>query len=183
MKTIDSIKNRYSTVLFDSSPVDKEKIEDLFEAARWAPSSSNIQPWRFFYSTRENKTNYDEFVMLLFPGNQMWAQNAYMLIVTVAEIINEKGPNRHAFHDTGLATADLLLRATELGLATHPMGGFDVQKAKELLKLSVNFEPVAIIAVGYPGDLGKADEEIKQKELSRRIRKRKELREIAFKLD
>lgn len=152
----------------------------LLEAARWAPSSSNEQPWRFVVATKEEPADYDRLLACLLEGNRKWAYRAPVLILSVTRMdFEEDGrPNRHAFHDVGLATENLLLQATALGLVAHPMAGFDIEKARADLKIPSGYEPVAMIAVGYPGELSVLPDYLQQREL--KPRERKPLTEIAF---
>jgi len=179
---IDMILNRRSTVAFSSKPIEQEKITDLFEAARLAPSSSNIQPWRFIYATQEDKEQFQVLFDCLAPGNQRWAKNAYMLVLSVAEQSYEYKDvyqsNKYAFHDVGISMGMLMVEAAYLGLVTHPMGGYDPEKARKDLDIPEMFTPVAMIAVGYPGTTDDLPEDLIKREKSER--KRKSLDEIVF---
>lgn len=174
------LAGRWSPRAFDERPVEPGKLRSLFEAARWAPSSSNEQPWRFVVATKEDQAAYDRLLACLVEGNRKWAFRAPVLILSVAcmNFEDEGKPNRHAFHDVGLATENLLLQATALGLAAHPMAGFDIEKARTDLKIPSGYEPVAMIAVGYSGELNVLPEYLQQREL--KPRERKPLTEIAF---
>jgi nitroreductase len=144
---------RRSGYAFADRPVEPATLERLFEAARWASSSRNEQPWSFVIATRERPEAFERLASTLAPANAAWAKQAPVLMLSVArrEYEDNGKPNRHALHDLGQATAQLLLMATALGLATHPMGGFDVDRARELLEIPATHEPVAMIALGYPG--------------------------------
>jgi nitroreductase len=176
----DLLKRRWSPRAFSEQPVGPDMLLTLLEAARWAPSSSNEQPWRFVVATREEPADYDRLLACLLEGNRKWAYRAPVLILSVARMdFEEDGrPNRHAFHDVGLATENLLLQATALGLVAHPMAGFDIEKARADLKIPSGYEPVAMIAVGYPGELSVLPDYLQQREL--KPRERKPLTEIAF---
>jgi nitroreductase len=176
----DLLKRRWSPRAFSEQPVGPDMLLTLLEAARWAPSSSNEQPWRFVVATREEPADYDRLLACLLEGNRKWAYRAPVLILSVARVdFEEDGrPNRHAFHDVGLATENLLLQATALGLVAHPMAGFDIEKARADLKIPSGYEPVAMIAVGYPGELNVLPDYLQQREL--KPRERKPLPEIAF---
>lgn len=176
----DLLKRRWSPRAFSEQPVGPDMLLTLLEAARWAPSSSNEQPWRFVVATREEPADYDRLLACLLEGNRKWAYRAPVLILSVARVdFEEDGrPNRHAFHDVGLATENLLLQATALGLVAHPMAGFDIEKARADLKIPSGYEPVAMIAVGYPGELSVLPDYLQQREL--KPRERKSLTEIAF---
>ncbi len=168
----DLLARRWSPRAFDGRPVEREKLTSLFEAARWAPSSNNEQPWRFLVATREQPEDFERLLACLLEGNRKWAQRAPVLILSVASLnFEESGkPNRHAFHDTGLAAENLVLQASALGLAAHQMAGFDVEKARADLRIPQGCEPVAMIAVGYPGDPDRLPEYLNQRELAPRRR-------------
>jgi nitroreductase len=169
----DVIKRRWSPRAFSEQRIDAATLCSLFEAARWAPSSSNEQPWRFVVATKDDQTAYDRLLACLVEGNRKWAYRAPVLILSVASMNFEDDakPNRHAFHDTGLATENLLLQATALGLVAHPMAGFDIEKARADYKIPPGYEPVAMIAVGYPGDPAVLPDRLRERELTPRNRR------------
>jgi nitroreductase len=169
----DLVNRRWSPRAFSEQPVDTATLLSLFEAARWAPSSSNEQPWRFVVATKDDPRAYDRLLACLLKGNRKWAYCAPVLILSVASMNfeEETKPNRHAFHDTGLATENLLLQATALGLAAHPMAGFDVEMARAEYKIPAGHEPVAMIAVGYPGDPTVLTDRLRERELKPRTRR------------
>jgi nitroreductase len=181
-KIINPIIERKSTLAFVPKSIPKQDIDMLFEASRWAPSSYNEQPWRFYYVSREQGDAFNRMVNSLAPGNSEWAKNSSLLVFTTAKqtLTLNGNKNGYAKHDVGLATANLLAQATAMGLATHPMGGFDREKVVELLNLSDDFAPVSVIAVGYMGDFEKLSESNQKRELAER--KRKELDEIRFEI-
>ncbi len=152
-KIHDLITSRWSPVAFDSKSVDYDAIHLLFEAAKWAPSSRNVQPWRFIFATRE-MPEYKTLLSLLDEPNQVWAQTAPLLVLSLAQVIStyKNRPNRLAFYETGMAVANLLLQATHMGLHVHQMSGYDVERAKETLVIPTRYEPAAMMAVGYKGD-------------------------------
>jgi nitroreductase len=145
------IARRWSPKAFSARPVEPEKLRSLFEAARTAPSSYNEQPWRFIVATRADRAEFDRLLSTLREANRQWAQRAPVLILSIAKLVGERTgkPNRHAFHDVGQAIAYLTFQATALGLYLHQMGGFDAERARELLEIPEGYEPVAVIAVGY----------------------------------
>jgi nitroreductase len=167
------IANRWSPVAFDSRMVEPEKIGSLLEAARWAGSCFNEQPWFFMLATKDNPEEYQKLLSCIVEANQKWAKNAPVLMISVAKLYFERNhkPNRHAFHDVGLAVGNLTLQAEALGLHVHQMGGFDVDRAREVYHLPPRFEPVTAIAFGYPGDVKQLETELQQRELSPRQRK------------
>jgi len=167
------LARRWSPRAFAERPVEPEQLRSLFEAARWAPSSSNEQPWRFVVATKNDQAAYDRLLACLLDGNRKWAIRAPVLILSVAcmNFDDNAKPNRHAFHDTGMAVENLLLQATALGLIGHLMAGFDIEKARAELKIPSGYESVAMIAVGYPGDLKVLLDYLQQREVKPRERK------------
>ncbi len=168
----DLLARRWSPRAFAERPVEPDTLASLFEAARWAPSSSNEQPWRFVVATKDAAAAYDRLLACLLEGNRKWACRAPVLMLSVARLTFEDDgkPNRHALHDTGMALENLLLQATALGLAAHPMAGFDLDKARTDLRIPSGFEPVAMVAVGYPGDPSLLPEYLQQREAKPRER-------------
>jgi nitroreductase len=169
----DLFKRRWSPRAFSDQPIEADKLHMLFEAARWAPSSNNEQPWRFIVATKDHETEWNRLLACLVEGNRKWAYRAPVLILSVASLNfeDDSKPNRHAFHDTGMAVENLVLQATALGLATHQMAGFDVEKARADLKIPSGYEPVAMIAVGYPGDPALLSDRLRARETQPRVRK------------
>ncbi|MDF1574223.1 MAG: nitroreductase family protein [Bacteroidales bacterium] len=147
------ISDRWSPVAFDDQAVDYDKIQLLFEAAKWAPSGRNAQPWRFIIATRE-MSDYKVLLDLLDKPNQVWASTAPLLVLPLAQVISiyKNRPNRLAFYETGMAVGNLLAQATAMGLMVHQMGGYDVDRAKETLVIPTRYEPTAMMAIGYKGD-------------------------------
>lgn len=177
---LPGIIERRSILSFSNKSVEPEKLSLLFEAARWAPSSMNLQPWRFIYARKEDTDNYNKIFDLLFDGNKIWAGSAPVLAISITEVVMEykDRPNRFAFHDLGMAIGNLLNQATFLGLFVHQMGGYDVEKARNNLEIPSRFEPAAVIAIGDKGDTEKLPPELKKRELATRVRK--EPREFVF---
>ncbi len=169
----DLLRKRWSPRAFSDRRVEPDRLRSLLEAARWAPSSNNEQPWSFIVATKENEAEHGRLLGCLMEGNVPWAQHAPVLMVSVArKSFEENGtPNRHAFHDVGQAVADLSVQATALGLVVHQMAGFHPDKVSELYGIPKEFEPVAAIALGYPGDPDTLPERYKQRELAPRERK------------
>ncbi len=150
----DLISHRWSPRSFDAKPVEKEKLRSLFEAARWASSSYNAQPWHYIVATKDDPENYAKVLSTFVEFNQSWAKNAPVVAISVAshKMPHDGSQNRHAFHDVGQASANLSLEATSLGLQVHQMAGIDPEKAREVFGIPEHFEAVAGIALGYPGD-------------------------------
>lgn len=169
----DFIRGRWSPLAFSNRTVELEKLLILLEAARWAPSSYNEQPWSFIVATNENQAEYDRSFSCLVEGNQAWAQNAPVLILSVAKLFFEKSgdQNRHAFHDVGLATENLVIQAIALELFVHQMAGFHVEKARELFNIPEGYEPLTALAIGYLGDPQTLPEQLRARELAPRTRK------------
>ena len=169
----DLLQRRWSPRAFSERMVEPDRLRSLFEAARWAPSSNNEQPWHFILGTKADPAGYDRLFSCLKEGNKKWAFRAPVLLLSVARMHfeDEGTPNRHAWHDTGMAALSLSLQATALGLIAHQMAGFDVEKARADLGIPAGFEPVAMIALGYPGDPAILDERLRQRELAPRERK------------
>jgi nitroreductase len=168
----DLIAHRWSPRAFESKPVEPEKLRSLLEAARWAPSSYNAQPWYFIVGTRDNPENYKRVLESLIEFNQGWAKNAPVLALSVAKLKFDDGkPNRHAFHDVGQAAANLSLQAEALGLSVHQMAGIDPEKARKLFDIPADYEAVAGIAIGYAGEPASLPDGLRERELAPRQRK------------
>lgn len=166
----DLLSRRWSPRAFDARPVELEKLASLFEAARWAPSSNNEQPWRFIVG-RKGAPVYERLFACLKEGNQRWAHRAPVLMLSAAKLTFDDGsPNRHAYHDVGLAAENLVLQATALGLASHQMAGYHIDKARAEFGIPAEFDPVAMIAIGYPGDPAVLDDRLRQREMNPRER-------------
>jgi nitroreductase len=171
MKTI---QQRRSSRAYSDQAVEPEKIRSLFEAARWAPSSVNDQPWFYLYATKDQPELWNKIFDTLNDGNKSWVKDAPLLIVSLAsrKFKRNDRPNASAKYDLGCANAFLSLQATELGLNVHQMGGFDRQKAIENLNIPDVFELGVIIAVGYPGNPQALPENLQQREQAPRVRYR-----------
>lgn len=167
------LKHRWSPLAFSQQTVEPEKLGSLLEAARWAASSYNEQPWSFIVATKEHPQEFERLLSCLAEGNQIWAKNAAVLMITVAKLHFEKNgtENRHAFHDVGQAASNLAVQATALGLYIHQMAGFDASKARELYGIPAGYEPVAAIALGYGAEAETLPENLQQRELAPRTRK------------
>jgi nitroreductase len=179
---LDSIEKRRSYRSFDERYVEPEKINEIFEAGRWAASSMNEQPWRFVVRVKKDSPDsYDELFNTLSEGNKKWAGKAPILAAVLAKKNFEYKnlPNRHYMYDTGQAVANMMIQLTHLGLIGHQMGGFNMEMAKEVLNVNGIFEIVCIVAIGYKADPNKLPEDIREKEQA--PRSRKNLDEIVFK--
>lgn len=169
----DLLTHRWSPRAFSDRKVEKEKIVAMLEAARWAPSSFNEQPWSFIIATKDNPKDYERLLNCVTEGNIRWARFAPLLMISVAKLIFERSgkPNRHAFHDVGLAVGNLIIQASHLGLHVHQMAGILADKIRETYKIPDSHEPVAGIAIGYYGELDQLTEDLRERELAERTRK------------
>jgi len=169
----EGLRERWSPRAFSDQAIPHEILRSLFEAARWAPSSSNEQPWAFVVATKDQAEAHAKLVSTLYEGNQVWAKNAPLLGIAVSKLAFAKSgnPNRNAFYDTGAAMADLTLEATSRGQYVHQMGGFDPEKARELFGIPVGWEAIAAFVVGYPGDAGSLPDSLREREVGARTRK------------
>jgi len=167
------LRHRWSPRAFDSRPVEHEKLRSLFEAARWASSSYNAQPWYYIVATKDDHEDYKRVTECFVEFNQGWTKGAPVVAISVAGMkFHHNGePNRHAFHDVGQASANLALQATALGLQIHQMAGILPDKAREVFGIPEGFEVVAGIALGYPGDPASLPDGLREKEVAPRERK------------
>ena len=170
----DLIARRWSGRAYDATrPVSEEHITSLLEAARWSPSCFGDQPWRYIiFNKHKNQVAWDHAYSCLSEGNQSWAKDAPVLILSIADSIMSKTgkPNRWGQYDTGAASMSLCIQATELGLMVHQMGGFDKDKSSELFSIPDQFIPMAMMTVGYQLPTDKIEGEIRDREFSERAR-------------
>lgn len=143
---------RWSPRALSGEALRAEEISALFEAARWAPSAYNEQPWRFLYARRQGP-HWEDYYRLLDSGNKLWAQRADLLVVVVSKQVfsRNRKPNRTAPYSTGSAWQNLALEASRRGLVAHGMSGFDYDEAKRRLSIPEGFQVEAMIAIGRPG--------------------------------
>lgn len=169
---IEPIKARWSARSFEPRPIAEDDLMALFEAAAWAPSSVNEQPWRFAYAHR-GESAFSQFASCLSGGNLAWAGGAAVLVAVVAKSRMSANDhlNMYALHDTGMATANLFIQATAMGIQGHIMGGFDRAKARALFNIPEGYEPVTFLALGYPGDPDALEEPFHTRELTPRTRR------------
>jgi nitroreductase len=168
----DIFLRRWSPRAFADKPVSDDDLKKIFEAARWAASSYNEQPWRFFLGRRGDVT-YQKIFDALVEFNQGWAKSAPVLILSVAsnKFAQNGNPNYHALHDIGAATANLSLQATALGLHTHSMAGYDHAKARKAFNISEDYDVGAVTALGYLGDPNTLHDRLRVQETSPRQRR------------
>jgi nitroreductase len=167
------IRERWSPRAFSEEAVPAEVLRSLFEAARWAPSSNNEQPWAFLVATKDDAKFHEKMVSTLVEFNQTWAKQAPVLAIAISELAFARNghPNRNAFYDTGAAVAHLTTEATAHGLLVHQMAGFDPHKAIELFSIPSGWEPIAAFVIGYPGDAQALPEPLRERENAPRTRK------------
>jgi nitroreductase len=165
--------HRWSPRSFADREVSPATLAKVFEAARWAASSYNEQPWRFFVGMRGSNT-WQRIFEALYENNQAWAKSAPVLMVNAAhtKFTHNGTPNRVALYDLGAAASYMTLQASALGLATHQMAGFDTEKARRALHIPEDYVMGAAIALGYQGDpAALPNEKLIQQEIAPRTRK------------
>ena len=169
----DLIRDRWSPRAFAEKDVAPETLRSLFEAARWAPSSSNEQPWSFLVATKNDPENFSKALEPLVEFNVGWARHAAVLGFAVSELAfaKNKAPNRNAQYDTGAAMALLSIEATARGLFVHQMAGFDPETCREVFSIPAGFEAIAAFAIGHPGDAASLPQPYRDRETVPRSRK------------
>jgi nitroreductase len=171
---------RWSPYAFDDRLVPEADLRSLFEAARWAPSSFNEQPWRYLVATKDDPEQFQRLLSCLVEGNQIWAQAAPVLALGVVSLrfARNAQDNRAAVHDLGLAAGNLLVEATVRGMFVHQMIGILPDKARELYGIPEGFEAWTGLAIGYKGDPTSLPARLRERDLA--PRQRKPLREFVF---
>ena len=168
------IAERWSPYAFDPRPVERQQLLSCLEAARWAPSSYNEQPWTFILAERTDDKAFAQALDCPVEGNRAWAKNVGVLLLTVVSRLFTKNgkPNRACEHDIGLSAGNLVLQATALGLATHQMIGIEPAKVRSTYNVPDNYEPLTAIAIGHAAAVqpGTADQ-LAQRDLTPRTRK------------
>lgn len=166
-----NIYKRRSIVGFSSRSIEDNILADLFEAARWAPSAFNRQPWRFIVG-KKNTSTYQKIFDTLIDGNKEWAANAPVFIASIAEVYNKDRNmiNKYAWHDTAMAYTNMVFQAIENDLYFHPMAGFSAEKLKESFLIPNEFEPVTVAALGYKSDSPNINNSLKERDLKERVR-------------
>jgi nitroreductase len=174
------LAGRWSPRAISSKAVSREQLHSVLEAARWAPSSYNMQPWRFVVFDRSNdEVAFKKAFATLVPFNQGWNANVPVLICVLAKTLTAKGDvNRTASYDTGAAGLSLTLQAHSLGLVAHQMSGFDINAFRETFSPPDDVEVIAMIALGHPGDPALLDDVLRERENAPRARAA--IGEIAF---
>lgn len=169
----DLIAERWSPYSFDASMLPDSDLRSLFEAARWAPSSYNEQPWHYIVAVRQDETAFERMLSCLNEGNQIWARSASALALGVAKLkLDRNGrDNPSALHDLGLASATLLFEATSRGLCVHQMIGILPDRARKLYGVPEDFQILTGLAIGYPAEPELLPDHLRERDLSRRPRR------------
>ncbi|MEM8728175.1 MAG: nitroreductase family protein [Chlamydiota bacterium] len=171
--------NRWSPRAMSGEAIEDKELMPLFEAARWAPSSHNAQPWRFLFGKRETE-HWNPLFELLIEFNRSWVKNAAVLVLIISHRIFEHNgkPSITSSFDTGAAWQNLALEGSARGLVVHGMQGFDYEKAKTVCNLPDDFRAEAMVAIGKPGNKKDLAPELQKKEFPS---SRKPLSEIVMK--
>ncbi|MEM9252502.1 MAG: nitroreductase family protein [Planctomycetota bacterium] len=177
---LDVIKRRWSPRAFADRPVEDHKLRCILEAARWAASSFNEQPWRFVLTKKVDGESFDKALGCLVEANQLWVKDAPVLLLTFVSMAFSKNgnPNRTAHHDLGLAMGQLSLQATAMGLFVHQMAGVDLDRIRDTYAVPEGFEPFSAAAIGYGGNPGQLPDGLAEAETGERVRK--PLTELVF---
>jgi nitroreductase len=174
------LAQRWSPYAFSDRPVADADVRSLLEAARWAASSYNEQPWSYILATKADPEAFARQLSCLVEGNQIWAKAAPVLALGCARltfVLNDK-PNAAALHDLGLASASLTLEATARGLVVHQMIGIVPERARQLYHIPDNVQPLTGLAIGYAADPSVLPEKLRARDLA--PRQRKKLAEFVF---
>ncbi|KAB1063453.1 nitroreductase family protein [Salibacter halophilus] len=176
---IKEIKNRRSIRAFSDKNITDDQLNELLDAARWAASCFNEQPWKFAIASK-GSDHYDGLFEALAEGNKKWVKTSPVLGVSLAKKTfdhNDK-PNKHAWHDVGMAMANMAIQATSMDLYIHQMAGFSPEKIAAYLNLDENYDPVAMFTIGYKGEVDQLPDDLAKQETA--DRKRKTIDEIKF---
>lgn len=174
------LAERWSPYGFEERPVSESDLRSLFEAARWAASSYNEQPWNYLVATREDSREFERLLSCLVESNQAWAKAVPVLVLGVVSLRFAKNgkDNRAAVHDLGLAAGNLVVEATARGLSVHQMIGIDPDKAREVCGIPEHFEAWTALAIGYRANPDTLPEFLKERDIA--PRQRKPLSEFVF---
>lgn len=162
---LDAILHRWSPRAMSQEPISNKELMTLFEAARWAPSSYNNQPWQFIYAKQGTQAWHTLFNLLV-PFNQSWCENAAVLIVIISQnnFTQTGKPSRTHSFDTGAAWQNLAIQGAAMGLVVHGMEGFDYNRAQKELKIPNDYTIQAMCAVGHPGTSKDLSNELQERE-------------------
>lgn len=174
------IRKRWSARAFSSKSIEENTLFTLFEAATWAASANNEQPWRYIYARREDGKAFEKMANCLLPGNHIWARNAAVLIISLAKTTwgPENKTNIAAHHDVGLANATLLLQAVSQNIYGHMMGGFDRIKTRHEYNIPEGYDIMIMMALGYLDNPETLEEPFRTREMTPRTRRA--LGEVVF---
>jgi nitroreductase len=174
------LAERWSPYGFENRPMLETDLCSLFEAARWAASSYNEQPWNYLVATRENSAEFGRLLSCLVEANQAWAKEAPVLVLGIVSLRfgRNNQDNRAAVHDLGLAAGNLLAEATTRGLSVHQMIGILPDKARELYQIPEHFEAWTALAIGYKADPAKLPDALRERDMA--LRQRKPLNKFVF---
>jgi nitroreductase len=175
-----ALADRWSPYGFEARPVTEADLCSLFEAARWAASSYNEQPWNYIVATKENSQEFEQLLSCLVEANQAWAKAAPVLVLGVVSLRFAKNAkdNRAAVHDLGLASGNLVVEATARGLSVHQMIGILPDKAREVYQIPEHFEAWTAMAIGYNADPTNMPAALKERDMA--PRQRRPLRDFVF---
>jgi nitroreductase len=175
-----ALADRWSPYGFEDRPVAQADLCSLFEAARWAASSYNEQPWNYLVAIKENAREFDQLLACLVEANQAWAKAAPVLVLGVVSLRFAKNAtdNRAAVHDLGLASGNLVVEATTRGLSVHQMIGILPDKAREVYQIPEHFEAWTAMAIGYNADPARMPAALKERDMA--PRQRRPLRDFVF---
>jgi nitroreductase len=175
-----ALSDRWSPYGFEDRPVAEADLCSLFEAARWAASSYNEQPWNYIVAIKENSKEFDRLLSCLVEANQAWAKAAPVLVLGVVSLRFAKNQkdNRAAVHDLGLASGNLVVEATTRGLSVHQMIGILPDKAREVYQIPEHFEAWTALAIGYNADPATMPAALKERDMA--PRQRRPLRDFVF---
>jgi nitroreductase len=167
------VAQRWSPYSFDAQEVEPASLRSLFEAARWAASSYNAQPWSYIVATRGEREEFERMLSCLVEANQSWAGDAAALALGITRLDFERNgkPNQAAHHDLGAASAGLSVEATARGLSVHQMIGILPERARELYSVPAEFEILTALAIGYATEPERAPESLAERDQSPRARK------------
>lgn len=170
----DLLRQRWTQRAFSDRAIEVEKLRCLFEAARWAPSSFNEQPWRYIIATRDQRDEFDKMLSCLMDKNQRWIRSSgvpFLMIVLSKKTFTYNGkPNRVHTHDIGLSMGNFLIQATAMDLFVCQLQGIHLRRVADLYLVPEDFEPAIGCAVGYPGELLRLPAEFHEREIQQRIR-------------
>ena len=176
----DIIARRWSPYGYSDRPVSPADLRSLFEAARWAASSYNAQPWSYLVATRKEPEAFSRLLQCLVEGKQTWASTAPVLAIGCSKLnfAHNGLPNKAALHDLGLASANLTFEATARGLCVHQMGGILPDKIRDLYAIPEGVQPLTALAIGYPADPDTLSATLRERDL--KVRERRPLMEFVF---